>query len=1100
MNKKLHFWLATAIMLLATNLFSQTPATALNFEGPVNNTYDYITVADDPSLDFTNNFTFETWVNFDFVIRNNNGWDWQCLFAKSRFNSSYGLMLLTDTGFQRGLTFYHTGFASNATTYVWPTVASNTWYHIAVTLSATKATIYVDGVEVASSTGTGSLTPNNDPLFIGANDTAGPDPYPLDGTLEETRLWNVTRTQAEIQADMMDQLNGNEAGLVLQFSYNQGNVGEDNTGITTVTDGSTEGNNGTLNQFALTGSFSNFADGSGAGVISRLEQTITFDPLADKTTDDVPFRLTASSDSGLPISYTSSNLAVATISGDMLTIVGEGSTTITASQPGDSTYRPAMEVPQVQLVTLGMTNPCDPGNDNFAPSFTNVDGNTSQTVVLDAMGDISITPESFGITAVDNCTVMPTLSLSQTDFTCMDIGSNTIQLTVTDDQMNSDSIDVTVVVEDNILPVIDISNVPNTPFVLDTMTGEVTITPLDLNLAVTDNCSVSLSLSQTVFTCSDVGNNTITVTATDTSGNTNSGVVTVTVSITENEAPVANCIAPFTVTLDPATSSASITVDQINNGSTDNCTIDTITIDKDTFNCNDLGGNTITLTVTDEAGNQDTCTTIVTIEAPAQIAFPNIGGEGTMVNPFISLAPEEVGGVTSGVYYFNFNGSTFQGVLDNDTDGGGWLMVLNYVHLAGDNSDLTIRNTDLPLLDSSTLPLLPADNEAGTQFWGHMGNALANAIDFDEMRFYGITTGHNRVIDFRTSFANGINYVKTGTGSFANLFRPENHILGANHTATIIPQGAGNVFVNQGNLALTNFPFWASGNAHWGIRGAGARWEVDDSAVNGHSTIHRVWVRNNASSTIESTRLTAQLDATGNVTIAAADFGITAVEGCNATPTQSLSQTMFDCSDIGENTIQLIATTASGSKVIDVTVVVEDTVDPIVSCPSDETVQVNSAGGDYTVPDYFGTRSITITDNCTDPVTVTSQNPVAGSALAVGDHTITLTATDSEGNDGTCTFVVTVEDATLDINDFDPLGKISMYPNPVIEKIYLNNIQNTNLKNYKVFDITGKPILENNLDEEATSIIIDFTGQPSGIYLIKLSNGVNSTIKKIIKN
>ena len=89
-------------------------------------------------------------------------------------------------------------------------------------------------------------------------------------------------------------------------------------------------------------------------------------------------------------------------------------------------------------------------------------------------------------------------------------------------------------------------------------------------------------------------------------------------------------------------------------------------------------------------------------------------GDGTMARPFRNLSSSAVGGVPSGRYYFNFNGSTFQGELDNDTDGGGWLMILNYVHVAGDNSNLTIRNTDLPLLGSSTL----GDNEAGTSNWG----------------------------------------------------------------------------------------------------------------------------------------------------------------------------------------------------------------------------------------------------------------------------------------------------------------------------------------------------------------------------------------------
>ncbi len=71
-------------------------------------------------------------------------------------------------------------------------------------------------------------------------------------------------------------------------------------------------------------------------------QRITFGALADKIWDDAAFNLTATVfnlatppvSSGLTITYTSSNTAVATIAGSTVTIVGPGTTTITASQPG----------------------------------------------------------------------------------------------------------------------------------------------------------------------------------------------------------------------------------------------------------------------------------------------------------------------------------------------------------------------------------------------------------------------------------------------------------------------------------------------------------------------------------------------------------------------------------------------------------------------------------------------------------------------------------------------------------------------------------------------------------------------------------------------
>lgn len=85
-------------------------------------------------------------------------------------------------------------------------------------------------------------------------------------------------------------------------------------------------------------------------VTGTLTQTISFGALAAKTFGDAPFALTATVSSGLPVSYASSNSAVATISGNTLTIVGAGNTTITASRPGDATYTAATSVSQTQTV------------------------------------------------------------------------------------------------------------------------------------------------------------------------------------------------------------------------------------------------------------------------------------------------------------------------------------------------------------------------------------------------------------------------------------------------------------------------------------------------------------------------------------------------------------------------------------------------------------------------------------------------------------------------------------------------------------------------------------------------------------------------------
>ncbi|CAM3272506.1 HYR domain-containing protein [Aequorivita lipolytica] len=416
-----------------------------------------------------------------------------------------------------------------------------------------------------------------------------------------------------------------------------------------------------------------------------------------------------------------------------------------------------------------------------------------------------------------------------------------------------------------------------------------------------------------------------------------------------------------------------------------------------------IGTTTNTFEATDASGNTTTCSFDVTINDNEAPVFADIYGDGTLSNPFTSILPEIVGSVPTGTYYFSYNGNTFQGALDNDTDGGGWLMILNYVHQAGDNSNLQVRNTDLPLLGASIL----GTSEAASPSWGHFGNALAADIDFAEVRFYGQTSRDpNNIIDFTTDYSAVLDYVKTGNGSFSGINNPSNYTLGASHNASI-PQNAPDFFSNEGDFALTNFPFWRAGQAHWGIRGLGNRWEVDDFENNNFSTIHRVWVKGDLSpsASIESTSITVQLDASGNVTISAADFGLTPTDNCGVV-TQTLSMTDFDCSNVGSNTIQLTGTDAVGNEtIIDVIVNVEDNVPPVANCAAPFTIQLDANGdASITVADIENGS----TDAC--GIASTTIDITDFTCADVGPNTVTLTVTDVNGNTSTCTAVVTVED------------------------------------------------------------------------------------------
>ncbi len=73
-------------------------------------------------------------------------------------------------------------------------------------------------------------------------------------------------------------------------------------------------------------------------VVDKAMQEITFGPLPAKERFDPSFSLTASSNRGLPVNYSSSNTGVATVSGNTATLTGVGNTTLTASNPGNQNY------------------------------------------------------------------------------------------------------------------------------------------------------------------------------------------------------------------------------------------------------------------------------------------------------------------------------------------------------------------------------------------------------------------------------------------------------------------------------------------------------------------------------------------------------------------------------------------------------------------------------------------------------------------------------------------------------------------------------------------------------------------------------------------
>ena len=123
-------------------------------------------------------------------------------------------------------------------------------------------------------------------------------------------------------------------------------------------------------------------------ISSKQNQTITFDGLDPVTFGDESFQLSATASSGLDITYTSADESVVTISGNTVTIVGAGTTSITASQNGNDDFFAAEDVSQELVVNKA-----------------------GQTITIDPIEDKIVSDDPFEVVVSSNSTLEITLSI-----------------------------------------------------------------------------------------------------------------------------------------------------------------------------------------------------------------------------------------------------------------------------------------------------------------------------------------------------------------------------------------------------------------------------------------------------------------------------------------------------------------------------------------------------------------------------------------------------------------------------------------------------------------------------------------------------------------
>lgn len=111
--------------------------------------------------------------------------------------------------------------------------------------------------------------------------------------------------------------------------------------------------------------------------------------------------------------------------------------------------------------------------------------------------------------------------------------------------------------------------------------------------------------------------NLVTLTVVDSKGD--SATAEALVKVVDNIAPTA-LAQNISISLDSITGTASITAAQVDNGSSDNCAIESLEVAPSSFDCSNPGSNAVVLTATDANGNSATASATVTVDTAGACA------------------------------------------------------------------------------------------------------------------------------------------------------------------------------------------------------------------------------------------------------------------------------------------------------------------------------------------------------------------------------------------------------------------------------------------------------------------------------------------------
>ena len=156
---------------------------AFDFDG----TDDFIVFPDDTNLD-NQTLTMEGWVNMHSTLAQDG-----FFFEKGNVNTQYSTFMNATNIMFRTQSLSTVDLVQSISSYT----SVDTWFHYACTYGAGTKRIYINGAQIAQTTGlTGTIPVNTGGLFMGAY---GPGvSYHLNGNIAVSRVYNKALTAAEV--------------------------------------------------------------------------------------------------------------------------------------------------------------------------------------------------------------------------------------------------------------------------------------------------------------------------------------------------------------------------------------------------------------------------------------------------------------------------------------------------------------------------------------------------------------------------------------------------------------------------------------------------------------------------------------------------------------------------------------------------------------------------------------------------------------------------------------------------------------------------------------------------------------------------------------